>query len=139
MNDSDPSERSIAHVLRWLVVGIALVILLVGLLMPGGAPSLGSAPISLPFGIIVFPGAISPPEKHMLGFGVVGFLLVLALRADLRRSLQVFLGLASLGLLVELVQIPIPVRSFMWIDVGASAAGALVGAFAGWFVRWVVR
>lgn len=139
MSDSDSSSRSAASVVRWLAVGIALATLLVGLLLPGGAPSIGSATVSLPFGIVVFPGTISPPEKHMLGFGVVSFLLVLALRADLRRAVQVVLGLACLGLLVELIQIPIPVRSFMWIDAGAGAAGALTGALGGWFVRWVVR
>jgi len=96
-------------------------------------------PISLPGGILLLPGSISPPMKHLLAFGLLGFFLVLALEADWRRTGLVAGGLAMLGFVIELVQIPIPERSFLWLDAGASAAGAFGGVLLAVFARWFVR
>jgi len=64
---------------------------------------------------------------------------VLALQADWRRAGLAAGALAIIGLAIELVQIPIPDRSFLWIDAGASAVEAVGGVVMGVFARWFVR
>jgi len=136
-----PVERpgSAASAVRWIAVVIVLLALLIGSLLPGGMPLMPSSGVSLPGGVVLRPGAISPPMKHFLAFGLLAFFLVLALEADWRRAGLVAGGLAALGLVIELVQIPIPDRSFLWIDAGASAVGAVGGVVMGVFARWFVR
>ena len=139
MNFPVNQPRSTASVVRWVAVVIVLLALLIGSLLPGGMPLMPEGRISLPWGIVVFPGAISPPIKHLLAFGLLAFFLVLALEANWRRAGWVACGLAVMGLVIEVVQIPIPDRTFLWIDAGASAAGALGGVMMGVFARWFVR
>jgi len=131
--------QSAASVARWAAVAVVLLVLLVGSLLPGGISVFPERGISLPAGILFLPGRISPPIKHLLAFGLLGFFLVLAVQANWRRAGLVAGGLAMLGLVIELVQIPIPGRSFLWVDAAASAAGAVGGAVMGVVVRWFVR
>jgi len=122
-----PVQRpgSAASAARWCVVAIVLVALLVGSLLPGN--------------VVLLPFEIHPPVKHLVVYGLLGVLLVLALKADWKQALVVGIALTVLGFLFEVAQIPIPDRSFMWIDAGASAIGAVLGAVFGLFVRWFVR
>ena len=128
-----------ASVARWSAVVIMLLALLIGSLLPGGMPLMPDGGFSLPGGVVLRPGAISPPMKHFLAFGLLAFFLVLALQADWRRAGLAAGALAIIGLAIELVQIPIPDRSFLWIDAGASAVGAIAGVVTGVFARWFVR
>ena len=137
--NSPPRFRISASAARWTVVGVVLVGLLVGSLLPGGVSVMPERLISLPGGIVLLTGSISPPMKHLIAFGLLGFSLVLALEGDWRRAGLVAGGLAMMGLVIELVQISIPERTFLWIDAGASAVGAVGGAVVAGFVRWFVR
>lgn len=137
MESPSKDGKSAASVARWAAVAIVLLALLGGSLLPGGMSVMPDR-ISFGGGIMLFPGAISPPMKHLLVFGLLGFFLVLALEADWRRAALVAGGLAILGLVIELVQLAIPERSFLWLDAGASAAGAVGGVLMGVFVRWFV-
>lgn len=112
-------------VARWLVTGLVIAAVLVGSLVPGG-----TLPISID---------MEPHFKHLVAFALLGFLLVLALQANWRRAGSVVLGLGLLGFMIEVAQLFIPDRSFLWIDVAAGFAGALGGAAFGLFVRWFVR
>jgi len=134
-----PRFRLAVTAVRWGVVMIVLIGLLLGSLLPGGVPVMPERPISLPLGIVLMPRSVSPPMKHLIVFGFLGFFLVLALQANWRRAGLVAGGLAMFGLVIEMVQIPIPGRSFLWVDAGASAAGAVGGAVMGVVVRWFVR
>lgn len=139
MNSPVHQPRSTASVVRWIAVVIVLLALLIGSLLPGGIPLMPEGWITLPGGVILLPSSISPPVKHMVAFGLLAFFLVLALEANWRRAVWVAGGLAVMGLVIEVVQIPVPDRTFLWIDAGASAAGAVGGAIAGVFARWFVR
>ena len=134
-----PRFRISASAARWSVVVIVLFGLLLGSLLPGGVSVMPERLVSLPGGIVLLPGGISPPMKHLIAFGLLGFSLVLAMQADWRRAGLVAVGLAVMGLAIELVQIAIPQRSFLWLDAGASAAGAWGGVVLAVFVRWFVR
>ena len=109
------------HGLLWGCFLAALLLLLLGSLLPSGIPLL-----ALP---------VAPPVKHVIGYSVLAILMVLAMRADVRRSAGIALGLTALGLVVELAQIPVPVRSFLWLDVGACALGAVLGSVVGLGLR----
>lgn len=124
MKSSVPKATSPASVARWSAVVVVLSALVVGSLLPGGMPLMPEARISLPGGIMLLPRAISPPLKHLLAFGLLACFLMLALEPDWRRAGWAAGGLAIFGLMIELVQIPIPNRTFLWIDAGASAVGA---------------
>ena len=110
---------------RWSVTGVALVAVLFGSLVPGG---------TLPFSI-----DMEPHMKHVVAFSLLGFLFTLALEADWRRAMAAALVLGSLGFLIEVAQLFIPDRSFLWIDVAAGFVGAFGGAVFGVFLRWFLR
>jgi len=110
---------------RWLVTGLVMAAVLVGSLVPGG-----TIPISV---------NIEPHFKHLIAFALLGFLLVLALEANWRQAATVALALGVLGFLIEVAQLFIPDRLFLWIDVAAGFFGALMGAVFGVFLRWFVR
>ena len=139
MNSPVRQPGSTASVVRWIAVAIVLLALLIGSLLPSGIPLMPEGRIMLPGGVVLLPGSISPPVKHLVAFGMLGFFLVLALEANWRRACWVAGGLAVMGLAIEVVQIPIPDRTFLWIDAGASAAGAVGGVMMGVFARWFVR
>ena len=106
---------------RWVAV-MSLLVVLVGSLVPGYVTV-------VPFDL--------PDQKHFLAYACLGFLFVMALRANWWQAVLVALGLALIGFGVELAQELIPKRYFRWVDVRANGFGAVVGAFVGWGVRLV--
>lgn len=105
---------------RSWILGLALVsamLVLVGSLWPGG---LGWSPVR------------PPVLAHFLAYGALGAAFAVAVGGRGLRVLGVVLALALSGLLLELIQIPIPKRSFFWGDVLANSGGALLGAGLGW-------
>jgi len=67
---------------------------------------------------------------HFVGYAVLAALVVRATERE-RRVVAVAIGAAAataFGFGVELVQAPIPWRSFAWSDAALNAAGAAVGA-----------
>lgn len=110
----------------WLLIHVLAVMIavLIGSLMPSG---LGWSPVR-------------PPElAHFLAYGTLGFLLVAWAGARAATLFWVVAGLAALGFLIELAQIPIPNRTFLWVDALANAIGALLGALAAWFLARVIQ
>ena len=107
--------------LLWWIFGVALLALLIGALAPRGA---------LPGGI-----PLEPPAKHFVAYCCVGLLLTLALRSRLRSGLAAVLFLSALGLGVEILQLWIPGRSFLWLDVAVNVAGAAAGSMFAFAVR----
>ena len=110
--------------IRWLVTGLVLLAVLIVSLVPGG-----TLPVSID---------MEPHIKHFVAFSLLGFLFATALQADWRRALVVALGLGLLGFVIEIAQLFIPDRSFLWIDVAAGFVGGLGGAVFGVFLRWFV-
>ena len=102
-----------------------LLAVLIGSLVPGG---------TLPFSI-----DMEPHMKHVVAFSLLGCLFTLALEANWRQALMIMLGLSLLAFLIEVAQLFIPDRSFLWIDVAAGFVGALGGAVFGVFLRWFLR
>ena len=88
----------------------------------GGEGALGGALDALPAGI----GLTDP--FHLVGYAVLAALLVPTTR---RRRFGPLLAAAvavAFGFGIELVQAPIPWRSFAWGDAAVNAVGAAVGA-----------
>jgi VanZ family protein len=106
---------------RWLA-GLVLVAVLVGSLVPGYVTV-------VPFDL--------PDQKHFLAYVCLGFLFVMALRANWWQAVLVAVVLALIGFGVELAQDLIPKRYFRWVDVRANGLGAVTGVVLGWVVRWV--
>ena len=121
---SRPRFRITPHSARWFAAGLVLVGVLIGSLVPGG-----TLPVSID---------MEPHMKHFVAFSLLGFLFATALKAGWRRALVVALGLGLLGFAIEIAQLFIPDRSFLWIDVAAGFVGALGGAVLGAVLRWVV-
>lgn len=77
---------------------------------------------------------------HLLGYGALSWATARTLldraapHAGTLRPVRVALAAVALaaafGLLVELLQIPVPTRGFAWLDLGVNAAGAVGGALA---------
>ena len=94
---------------------------------PSGAGTggvVGAVTGSLPVGV----GLTAP--FHVLGYAVLAALIVRATERE-RRVVAVAIGAAAaaaFGFGVELVQAPIPWRSFAWSDAALNAAGAAAGA-----------
>jgi hypothetical protein len=125
MNETSSRKPDLASPARWLVTAAVILAVLLGSLLPGGVLSLG--------------WNIDPPVKHLIAYGILGTLLVLAARADWSQAFVFAAILALAGLLIEILQIFIPDRSFMWIDVATGTLGAFGGVIFGQFVRWFVR
>ena len=101
----------------WLLViaMLAMAAVLVASLLPGG---LGWAPIR------------PPVLAHFVAYFALSALMTLWLGGRLVQALAIALGLSILGLGIELVQIQIPKRSFLWLDGLFNFAGALAGALS---------
>jgi hypothetical protein len=125
MNESPPSKPDLASLARWLVTAAVVIAILLGSLLPGNAFSLGLG--------------IEPPVKHLIAYGILGTLLVLAARADWSRAFVLAAILALAGVVIEILQLFIPDRSFMWIDIATGTLGAFGGVVFGRFVQWFVR
>ena len=125
MSDTPARASSLSSHARWWVTIAAIAAILVGSLLPGGV-----LPLKLD---------IAPPLKHLIAYGLLGTLLVLATRAGWLKALSLAVLMALAGLAIEVLQIFIPDRSFMWIDFLATSLGALGGVVFGRFLRWFVR
>ena len=86
----------------------------------GGA--LGGVLDALPAGI----GLTDP--FHLVGYAVLAALLVPAARGRRYGPLLAAAGAVAFGFGIELVQAPIPWRSFAWGDAAVNAGGAVIGA-----------
>jgi hypothetical protein len=87
-----------------------------------GGGLLGAVVAALPPGV----GLTAP--FHFVGYAVVAALLVPVAPRGRQGIALAVTGAVALGFGIELVQAPIPWRSFAWRDVGVNAAGAIVGA-----------
>jgi len=134
-----PSPYRLASILRWSIVAIITLAVLGGSLWPGASPASFEGFVRLPGGMIFVANAVSSAEKHVIAYGLLGFFLCLALRADSFQSVAVGTLLASLSISIELIQIPIPGRSFSWSDAAASTFGAFLGVASALFARWFIR
>ena len=106
-------------------VGFALVVF-VGSVIPvpsssGGQGALGGVLDALPAEI----GLTDP--FHLVGYAVLAALLARSTRGNRRGALLAVLGATAFGFGIELVQAPIPWRSFAWRDAAVNAVGAAVG------------
>ena len=115
------STSPLARGRRWFpAVAVAAVILVGAVLRPSGVGrALG------PLGVVGLDKYL-----HALAFGVLAVTIAVALRATSVERLvtTVVLVTVGYGLVVELVQLPLPYRSFSLLDVAADAVGAIVVA-----------
>ncbi|WP_241991792.1 hypothetical protein [Halorubrum sp. SS7] len=88
----------------------------------GGGSALGGVLDVLPAGV----GLTDP--FHLVGYAVLAALLVPVTRGNRLGPLLAAGGAVAFGLGIELVQAPIPWRSFAWRDAAVNAVGAAVGA-----------
>ncbi|RLM63625.1 hypothetical protein DVK05_14530 [Halorubrum sp. Atlit-8R] len=107
--------------------GIAFVVLVASVVpVPGssggGESALGGALDALPAGV----GLTDP--FHLVGYAVLAALLVPVARGNRFGPLLAAGGAVAFGFGIELVQAPIPWRSFAWRDAAVNAVGAAVGA-----------
>lgn len=99
---------------------VVALCILVASLVP--VPSAGAVTAgALPAGI----GLTTP--FHLVGYAVLAA-LVARTTGGTRRFLAAVATAAAFGLAVELVQAPVPWRSFAWVDAGVNVVGAFVGA-----------
>ena len=120
-----PRSRTVRRARR-RALGFALV-LFVGSAVPvpassGGGGALGGILGVLPSGI----GLTDP--FHLVGYAILAVLLVPTTRRRRFGPLLAAAGAVAFGFGVELVQAPIPWRSFAWRDAAVNAVGAAVGA-----------
>jgi hypothetical protein len=117
----DPRLGAVAFALTVLVASLIPV----SWIAPGGGSGTGiGAGGPLPLGI----GLTDP--FHLVGYAI---LTVLASRAIGRGRLGLLLAVGvavAFGFGIELVQAPIPWRSFAWRDAAVNAVGAAIGAVA---------
>ena len=112
---------------RTRALGFALL-LFVGSSVPvpassgGGGGALGGVLDVLPSGI----GLTDP--FHLVGYAVLAALLVPTIRRRRFGPLLAAVGAVAFGFGIELVQAPIPWRSFAWGDAAVNAVGAAIGA-----------
>ena len=90
-----------------------------------GGGLLGAVVAALPAGV----GLTDP--FHLLGYAVVAALLVPVGPRGRRGVALAVAGAVAFGFGIELVQAPIPWRSFAWRDAGVNAVGAVVGGAVG--------
>ena len=86
---------------------------------------------------------MSYADKNLHAF-LYAILAVLVCKETKSRGYKIYLFswliVSIYGILVELIQIPIPYRSFEWGDVVADSLGAVVGLLFVYFVRlWKER
>lgn len=125
MSQTPPRTSSHASRARWGVTIAAMVAIALGSLLPAGALGL--------------PIDVEPHIKHLIAYGFLGTMLVLATRADWPGAFGLAGLLVIAGIVIEILQIFIPGRSFMWLDIATSSLGAFSGVVLGRFVQWFVR
>ncbi|WP_241154876.1 VanZ family protein [Halorubrum sp. CSM-61] len=125
-DDSGPADREKRTDRRFGAVAFALAVLgasvvPVSWVAPGGAETGGDASGALPLDI----GLTDP--FHLVGYAVLTILASRAIGRG-RRGLLIAAGAAvAFGFGIELVQAPIPWRSFAWRDAAVNAIGAGLG------------
>lgn len=103
---------------RWALVAAVALAILVGSLVPlrsGGARG----------------PALADEAAHVVGYAALGLALAHATAGDpdrIRRAAVVVLAATAYGVAMEVLQIPVPGRTFAAADVLADAVGAAVAA-----------
>ena len=126
--DADsPTERD-----RTVAAAFAVVVFVVSVVpVPTLSSGAGGGVESVPLGALPVDVGLTAPF-HFVGYAVLAALFVRATRSD-RRVVAVAVAATAattFGLAVEVVQAPIPWRSFSWADVAVNAAGTVFGAVA---------
>lgn len=126
--DADPpTGRDRAVAAAFAVVVFVVSVVPVPTVSSGAGGGVGSALIgALPADV----GITAP--FHFVGYAVLAVLFVRVTRSD-RRVVAVAVAATAattFGLVIEVVQAPIPWRSFSWVDVAVNAAGTVFGAVA---------
>lgn len=67
---------------------------------------------------------VGEPLQHLVAFAVLAALIMLTVRS---KPLAVFVVVIGVGLLGELIQLPIPDREFAWSDLVMDTIGASIG------------
>ena len=143
---SAPTTGASATRPRTAAAAFGLVVLVGSVVPVPTAPSGGSGNSGGAFGVTVdgavgvvlgaLPAGIGLTAPfHVAGYAVLAALLVRAANRE-RRGVAVAAALAAaaataFGFGTELVQAPVPWRSFAWSDAALNAAGAVVGAVIG--------
>jgi len=116
---------------RTRALAFALVVF-VGSMVPvpsssgGGSDALGGALGAL---LDALPAGIGLTDPfHLVGYAVLAALLVPVTREFRLGPLLAATVAVAFGFGIELVQAPIPWRSFAWGDVAVNAGGAVIGA-----------
>jgi hypothetical protein len=115
---------------RTRALGFAVVVF-VGSMVPvpassgGGSDALGGALGAL---LDALPAGVGLTDPfHLVGYAVLAALLVPATRERRFGPLLAAAGAVAFGFGIELVQAPIPWRSFAWRDAAVNAGGAVIG------------
>ena len=116
---------------RTRAIAAALAVF-VGSVVPVPAGSSGSGDGLLDAVVATLPAGVGLTDPfHFVGYAVVAALLVRIAPRGRRGVALAVAGAVAFGFGIELVQAPIPWRSFAWRDAGVNAVGAVVGAAVG--------
>ena len=113
------------------VAGFAVLLAAVSVVpVPGGVVGTAVGDSGTGGGGVVpaFVGLTDP--FHVLGYAVLAALMARATGRTHRELVIAVLAATAFGFVIELVQAPIPWRTFAWRDVGLNGVGAAVGAAA---------
>ncbi|ELZ45108.1 hypothetical protein C463_06800 [Halorubrum californiense DSM 19288] len=131
----DPRKRSVDGDYRRAPVWVAGLVLAASVVPVPPWPGAGGGTLPLPTWI----GPTAP--FHLIGYAALAAFAGRAVAGSEGRTvIAAAVGVAvatAFGFEVELVQAPIPWRSFAWIDAAINAVGAVVGA--GIFGVWRTR
>lgn len=113
------------------VAGFAVLLAVVSVVpVPSGVFGAGVGGSGTGVGSLVpaFVGLTDP--FHLLGYAVLAALVARAAGRTYRDLFVTVVAATAFGFVIELVQAPIPWRTFAWRDVGLNGIGAAVGAAA---------
>jgi len=119
---------------RTRALGFALVVF-VGSVVPvpassGGGELDGGGALGRVLDVLPAEIGLTDPF-HLVGYAVLAALIVPATRGRRFGPLLAAAGAVAFGLGIELIQAPIPWRSFAWGDAAVNAVGAVFGAALG--------
>ncbi len=133
--DADPaagrgrSDARLGTVAFALAVLVASVIPVSRVASGGGGGSGAGWPGIGAVGALPFEVGLTDPF-HLVGYAVLTVLASRAIGRGRRGLLLAAAGAVAFGLGIELVQAPIPWRSFAWRDAAVNAVGAAIGSAA---------
>lgn len=107
--------------IRWAVVAVTATGIVAASVSRGGPARQLTGPL----------GAVGLDKYlHAIAFGAFALALAYALASwpSRRVAIAVFVGTIAFGFAVELLQLPLPYRTFSWLDLVADGAGAVVVA-----------